>query len=138
MQIRNIPWEQTIALRHQVLWPNKPPEFCKVDGDSDGVHFGAFIDDELICVASVYLTSGKARLRKFATDVRFQHQGIGSNMLAFIINYLKDTQATIFWCDARESALGFYARFGMTPCSERFYKADVAYLKMKVALSCPK
>jgi hypothetical protein len=32
-------------------------------------------------------------------------------MLDFIIRDLKTTQAKVFWCDARESALGFYERF---------------------------
>lgn len=134
MQIQPIHWQQTIALRHRVLWPNKAPEFCHVDGDEEALHYGAFINNELVCVASVYLSDDKARLRKFATDNHFQNQGIGSRMLAFIIDSLKGTQAITFWCDARESALGFYRRFEMQTCGERFYKADVAYFKMQVAL----
>ncbi|MFT5719148.1 MAG: ribosomal protein S18 acetylase RimI-like enzyme [Oleiphilaceae bacterium] len=113
MEIRSIPWEQTIPLRHKVLWPNKTPEFCQVDGDEEGLHFGAFINNQLICVASVYLKLDKARLRKFATDPCFQNQGVGSKMLEFIIHFLKSTKEKIFWCDARESALGFYERFEM-------------------------
>jgi ribosomal protein S18 acetylase RimI-like enzyme len=134
MEISAISWEQTIPLRHSVLWPNKPTEFCHIDGDAEALHFGAFIDGILVCVASVYLTLNKARLRKFATDIRYQGQGIGSKMLAHIIESLKSNQVEYFWCDARASALDFYKRFGMFTCSERFYKADVAYNKMEVAL----
>jgi len=134
MEIRSISWKQTIPLRHSVLWPHKTAEFCHVEGDIDGLHFGAFIDGELVCVASVYLTLNKARLRKFATDINYQHQGIGSKILTHIIQSLKSIQVECFWCDARESALPFYQRFGMQACSERFYKADVAYYKMEVAL----
>jgi len=135
MDIRRISWQQTIPLRHQVLWPDKSPQYCHIVGDDDALHFGAFINEKLICVASVYITSEKARLRKFATDIRYQNQGIGSQMLTFIIQSLQDTQTDIFWCDARESALGFYQRFDMQVCSERFYKEDVPYFKMQVALS---
>ena len=134
MEIRTISWEQTIQLRHRVLWPNKPPEYCHVDGDTAGLHFGVFINERLVSVASVYLNLNKARLRKFATDSRYQNQGIGSKMLRHIIQFLKDSQVEFFWCDARESALGFYKRFGMHKCSERFYKADVPYFTMEVAL----
>lgn len=134
MEIRDITWEQTIPLRQSVLWPNKPPEYCYVDGDNEGLHFGAFIEDTLVCVASVYLTLDKGRLRKFATDIRYQHQGIGSNMLAFIIESLQSRQVKTLWCDARESALDFYKRFGMNASSERFYKDDVSFFKMEVAL----
>jgi len=134
MEIKSITWQETIPLRHKVLWPNKPPEFCKIDDDEKGLHFGSFINNELICVASIYLKADKARLRKFATDANFQNQGIGSNMLDFIIRYLKNTQTKVFWCDARESALGFYERFDMHKYSEIFYKADVAYFKVKITL----
>ena len=134
MEIRTIPWQQTIPLRHSVLWPSKPPEFCHIDGDPEGLHFGVFINGAVVCVASVYVNHNKARLRKFATDERYQNQGIGSKLLAHIINYLKGSQIEYFWCDARETALGLYKRFGMYKCSERFYKADVAYFKMEVVL----
>ncbi|MBU2926445.1 GNAT family N-acetyltransferase [Colwellia sp. C2M11] len=134
MEIRNISWEQTIPLRQSVLWPNKPPEYCHVDGDHDAMHFGAFANDELVCVASVYIKSNKARLRKFATKTDCQGQGIGSQMLKFILHSLNNTVVNFFWCDARESALTFYQRFGMQPYGERFYKADVSYFKMKIAL----
>ena len=81
-----------------------------------------------------YITSDKARLRKFATNADFQNQGIGSKMLEFIIQSLKSKEVGYFWCDARESALDFYKRFDMKTCSDRFYKADVPYFKMEVAL----
>ena len=48
MVIRDISWEQTIPLRHSILWPNKPPEYCHVEGDRDALHFGAFTNDELV------------------------------------------------------------------------------------------
>jgi len=35
-----------------------------------------------------------------------------------------------FWCDARESAIGFYRRFGLQADGERFYKSEVPYFKM--------
>lgn len=135
MDIRRICWQQTIPLRHQVLWPSKPPEYCHVDGDVNGLHFGFFIGETIICVASVYLDQNEARLRKFATDANYQNQGVGSKMLAHIIDDLKSTNTGLFWCDARESAVGFYERFDMHKASDRFYKADVAYFKMEIVLS---
>lgn len=134
MDIRTISWEQTIPLRHKVLWPSKPPEYCHVDDDDHGLHFGAFVNGVLVCVASVYLNQNKARLRKFATDTHYQNQGVGTKMLMHIIQSIKGSKANFFWCDARETTLDFYKRFGMRACSDRFYKADVPYYKMEVAL----
>lgn len=134
MQIQTISWQQTISLRHSVLWPSKPLEFCHVEGDEDGVHFGVYVNEVLVCVASIYLSHNKARLRKFATDQNYQNQGIGSKLLGHMIDYCKESNVECFWCDARETALDFYKRFGLSECGERFYKADVAYFKMEVVL----
>ncbi|MEW6982114.1 GNAT family N-acetyltransferase [Colwelliaceae bacterium 6471] len=134
MEIRKISWQQTIPLRNSVLWPEKTAEYCHVDGDNDALHFGAFINDKLVCVASVYLKLNKARLRKFATDTHYQNQGVGSKMIKHIIQSLKNIETSLFWCDARESALGFYKRFGMQQYGERFYKEEVPYFKMEVSL----
>ncbi|WP_235938602.1 GNAT family N-acetyltransferase [Thalassotalea algicola] len=123
-----------MPIRHRVLWPDKPPEFCHIDGDAEAMHFGAFVNEILVCVASIYVDKNKARLRKFATDTSYQGQGVGSIMLNHIVQYLKKIQTEFFWCDARESALGIYQKLGMKKCSERFYKADVAYFKMELAL----
>ena len=134
MIIERISWQQTIPLRHTVLWPNKAPEFCHIDGDANAWHFGAFIDGELIAVASIYpAASGvdrSMRLRKFAIDESFQRKGIGSKMLNEIFAVMTANKLSSLWCDARESAIHFYEKNGMVKTGDRFYKSDVAYYKM--------
>lgn len=132
--IRQIDGQQTIAVRHRVLWPNKPPEFSQLGNDHAGVHFGAFIGPQLVCVASVFINNEYARLRKYATLADYQGQGIGTAVLRAIFTHLEQQQVDYFWCDARESAIGFYRRFGMQPEGERFYKSGEPYIKMSVTL----
>lgn len=134
MDIRQITWQQAIPIRQRVLWPEKPSEFCYVDGDDTAIHFGAFVSGILVCVASIYIEGNTARLRKYATELTFQGQGIGSAVLNEVITYLTAHKITNFWCDARASALSFYQRFGMVRQSERFYKSEVPYYKMAMAL----
>ncbi|MDW2035930.1 GNAT family N-acetyltransferase, partial [Vibrio sp. 665] len=43
--------------------------------------------------------------------------------------------AAVFWCDARESALRIYQKFGLQKEGERFYKSDIPYFKMSLDLS---
>ena len=135
MEIRRIQWQETIALRHAVLWPDRPPEFCHVEGDEGAWHFGAYLPEGLVSVASVYPEGRSARLRKFATATGFQGRGIGTRMLSHILSDLRSKGVSCFWCDARESAIGFYQRFGMKPEGDRFYKGEVPFFKMSVALS---
>ena len=132
--IHQIDWHQTIAVRHRVLWPNKPPEFSKVENDESGLHFGAFVGSSLVCVASVFIDADKARLRKYATLPEYQGQGVGTLVLEAIFAQLKQQEIGYFWCDARESAIGFYRRFGMQVAGERFYKSDVPYVNMSIRL----
>ena len=135
MTILEVCWQDTIPIRHQVLWPHKSPDFCKVKGDEEAKHYGAYIEGQLVSVASVYINGGKARLRKFATLSDFQRRGIGSQLISHVIERLKSEQVSYFWCDARSSALDFYMRFGMSPFGDKFYKSDISYFKMSVQLS---
>lgn len=57
MQIQKITWQATLPIRHHVLWPNKTPDFCRVQGDEKAYHFGGFIDAQLIGVISLYYDS---------------------------------------------------------------------------------
>lgn len=134
MKIREISLEEALPVRHKVLWPDKPVEFCLVEGDENGLHIGAEVDDKVVCVASIYIKEGQARLRKFATCSDFQGRGIGTAVIAFTLEQLKTKGVDYFWCDARETAIGFYQRFGMTVSGERFIKSDVPYFKMGLYL----
>ena len=135
MEIRRIDWQDTIALRHEVLWPDNDPDYCRVEGDESAWHFGAFVPDEgLVCVASVYPDGDTARLRKFATASRYPGRGIGTAVLNHFLDQLRAEPLRLFWCDARESAMGFYQRFGMEPWGDRFFKGEVPYFKMSTRL----
>ncbi|MDF2153362.1 GNAT family N-acetyltransferase [Vibrio sp. CAU 1672] len=132
--IQTINWHEAMPVRHRVLWPHKPLSHCEVEGDKQAQHYGAFVDDALVGVASVYLDGRQARLRKFAILPQYQGQGIGSMMIEHMLASLAHSPVDCFWCDARESAVSFYRRFGMHTEGERFYKCDVPYFKMKLAL----
>jgi predicted GNAT family N-acyltransferase len=134
MKIQTIQWQEALPVRHKVLWPTKTELFCKVDGDENAIHYGAYLEGKLVCVASVYMEGRVARLRKFATLVEFQGGGIGSKLIAHILNELEKIEIELFWCDARASAVGFYKRFGMEIQGGEFDKSGISYFKMEVCL----
>ena len=115
-------------------------EECRVEDDESGEHFGVYIGDKLVCVASIFMTERVrnkeqvARLRKFATIEEYQGKGIGSFVLKHIMDVLQQQSVNVFWCDARENAMSLYERFGMIPQGERFFKGDIPYRKMSVTL----
>ncbi|EMR71222.1 putative gnat family protein [Eutypa lata UCREL1] len=146
--IRVIPASQTYPLRHAVLWPHKPPSYVQLSDDADGQHFGAFVpigtgtsdnpsESEPISIISLFIDikTGEARFRKFATAVPWQGKGIGSALLAHTIEAAVQAGAKSIWCDARQSALPFYEKFGMGAEGEVFFKGDVPYLRMSKGLA---
>ena len=134
LSIQSITAEQTYALRHSVLWPDKPFDFVKVENDADGRHCGAFQNGELVSVISLFVTGKEARFRKFATHPGYQRQGIGTLMLTHVIAQARRFGATTIWCDARLDAADFYRRFDMKPVSDVFYKGPIAYAKFSRSL----
>lgn len=134
MEIRRITAEDTLPLRHKVLWPGKPVDFCRLPGDDEGLHYGLFLEEKLVSVASVFIEEKSARLRKFATESSFQCRGLGSAMVEHIIIELKMLGIRRFWCDARVSAAGFYRRFSMEQEGEIFQKKGLDYVVMALNL----
>jgi GNAT superfamily N-acetyltransferase len=121
----------TYPLRHQVLWPHKPLAYVKVPEDESGLHFGYFIENELVSVISLFINEQKiARFRKFATHPNFQRQGIGSKLLHHVFEKALELETIQIWCDARLEAKPFYERFGMTQEGNIFYKGEIPYVKM--------
>ena len=135
LKIEKIEWQEALPVRHLVLWPSKPASFCKIEGDETASHYGAYVADELVCVASIYIDGGSARLRKFATLSECQGKGIGSRVITHILEELQTVGVEHFWCDARTSAVGFYQRFGLSQQGEEFLKSGVPYFKMSLNLS---
>lgn len=132
--IRPIDPEQTYALRHSVLWPDKPFDYIKLDNDAEGYHAGAFEDGELVAVISLFVTGETARFRKFATHPDHQRRGIGTQLMHHILEQAHQRGATVLWCDARLDAADFYRRFGMEAIGEIFHKGPIPYVKFSRTL----
>ncbi|MFD2573121.1 GNAT family N-acetyltransferase [Spirosoma soli] len=133
-EIHSITPEQTYALRHAVLWPDKPLDYVKVEIDAEGHHYGAFQAGELVAVISLFVDGPSARFRKFATHPGYQRQGIGTLLLNHVIAEARRMGATTLWCDARLDAADFYRRFGMKSVSDTFYKGVIPYAKFSLNL----
>ncbi len=134
IQFKTISSKKTIDLRHRVLWPNKAKHEMILPEDEQGSHYGAVQDDVLVAVASVFVDQSDCRLRKFAIDPDYQRQGIGSKMIRYIQADLTARGFQVLYCDARETALGFYQTLGFKIEGSRFMKSHVAYFKATLVM----
>lgn len=129
-QFEPIKAEQTYAIRHMVLWPHEPIEYCMLAEDDTAFHFGGYLDQQLVCVASLFPDGAdKVRLRKFAIIPDMQKQGLGSKMVQEIKAFLSTTGFSTIWCDARLDAADFYVKNGFATYGDIFHKNGVAYVK---------
>ncbi|MBB4145044.1 GNAT family N-acetyltransferase [Rhizobium rhizoryzae] len=130
LEIERISADQTVDIRHVVLWPEKAKPDVVLPEDADGTHFGASINGALVAVISLFETPEGIRFRKFATLPEWQDKGVGTQLLTHAIQWSRKKGERRIWCDARVSALPFYARHGFAAQGGVFEKSGVAYTVM--------
>lgn len=130
-EIVRVGHEHCLALRQQVLWPDFPIEHSYVPGDEHATHYAVITGPLMVCCLSVFdLGKGLYQIRKFATSADYQGKGHGTALLTHAIGVTQRIGATAITLSARESAIGFYERFGFSARGERFQRHDVRYVNM--------
>ena len=124
----------TWAVRHAVLYPDKPFGFVRLAEDEEGVHFGLFDQNRLVTVISTFTTGDEMQFRKFATRVDAQGKGYGRLLLKHVISYVKDIGAEKLWCNARISASGFYRKFGFKETDQLSQSNGIDFVIMELQL----
>lgn len=139
MIIQAITWQECLPIRQQVLWPNLPEIFCQIEEDKEAKHYGVYIDNKLVSVASLYSKTindiCRVRLRKFATLESYQGKGIGQKLLSHIIQDLTSLGVDYFWCDARKDNQRFYTNLGFKVIGQAFHKFEIEYHKFELKLN---
>jgi ribosomal protein S18 acetylase RimI-like enzyme len=127
--IRFIPVEDTLPIRNDILRGGKLSlDECRFPGDdAEGAfHLGYFDNDKQVCIATFHPKNhegynGKGfQLRGMATLPDYRGRGIGNQVVNFAIVYLRGQKANYVWCNARKSALKFYANLGFEIVSDEF------------------
>ena len=126
--IRQISAAETQPLRKAVLRPNHDMKELHYPGDelAEAAHMGAFLDGELVGIATVHRESLPGentevwRVRGMAVATQWQRQGIGGFLLRACVDYAKQHGGTLVWFTARTSAQSFYEKFGFKTRGEEF------------------
>ncbi len=125
VRIQRVEVETILDLRQQVLRPGLPIETACFEGDKDPDthHLAGYMlvggRDQLIGCATFMLRSYHEvpawQLRGMATDDSYRGCGVGKCLLDSAKIQLVGSQfqykhISLIWCNARESAIGFYER----------------------------
>ena len=124
MQIRRIELDQTLPIRQQVLWSERPADAIVYPKDSepDTFHLGAFYDGEqLVGIVTLYHDAATSwRLRGMGVMPDRQGSGIGAALVARAVAELEELGASDVWCNARVAVTGFYNGLGWSVEGEEF------------------
>ncbi len=132
IEIRKITAEATWSLRQEVMWPNKPIDYVKIAQDQQGLHYGLFVDDQLISIVSAFTNGDTAQFRKFATLQREQGKGYGSRLLSHLFKELTSMRTRKVWCNARIDKAAYYERFGLAKTAKHFTRGEIQYVIMEM------
>lgn len=129
--IKEIPYQETWKIRQQVMWPNKPLSYVKLELDPFAMHLGLFVKQELVSIISIFITKNEAQFRKFATLNQYQGKGYGSSLLSYTIDFISQEDINKLWCNARVDKIGYYKKFGLTETNQTFSKGNIDYVIMQ-------
>lgn len=131
LSIEQIRPELTWRLRKAVLYPAQPLHAMEMEEDNHGYHFGAFDDNDLVAVVSLFQNESDFQFRKFAVAESRQGSGIGRKLLQYITDFVINEAGTRLWCNARVSAIGFYLKAGFIQTGKLFSKNGFDYEVME-------
>ena len=129
VEVKKITYLDTFSVRSAVLRQGKPIETCFFFGDDDEetIHFGLFIDYNLIGVASIFKAQNEIfeknnqfQLRGMAILNEFQGLGFGNILLKEVCKFLETKNVEVLWFNAREKAVSFYQNFGFQVVGNSF------------------
>jgi GNAT superfamily N-acetyltransferase len=131
IHIEQIRTELTWRLRQRVLYPAEKLYQMEMEEDNNGYHFGAFNDNALVAVVSLFQNGSDFQFRKFAVDESLQGKGVGSQLIKYMEDFAMAEGPKRIWCNARLSAIGFYLKFGFARTGTFFSKNGFDYEVME-------
>jgi GNAT superfamily N-acetyltransferase len=84
VRIDKITMEETIPLRHSVLWPNMPPSHVCLPEDATGTHYGAFLPlrETPVAVISLFLEDLPLLRDRHDTEINFKSADSNSTIIS--------------------------------------------------------
>ena len=134
LSIEQIRPSLTWRIRQSALYPGKQLDEMELDADNDGYHFGAFAGNELVAVVSLFKTDNIWQFRKLAVVEKVQKQGIGTQLLLYIISFVETEGGNWLWCNARLAAIGFYNKLGFSAVGDVFSQNGIEFIVMQKEL----
>lgn len=107
----------------------------ELDKEKDNIHIGAFEDEELLgCCMLTKVSNDTLQLRQMAVKNNLQRKGIGGSILSFAENLTRDRGYKTIMMHARDTAVGFYEKFGYKVKGDPFTEINLPHHIMEKSL----
>ena len=130
-------YDQMVKLRYEIMRKPLGLDFNEdeLKKEKDDILIGAF-DEEMIigCCLLTKIDSQCTRLRQMAVQKSRQGMGIGESMMQFAENIARDRGFRIITMHARETAIGFYERYGYKTKGDEFVEINIPHRIMEKKL----
>lgn len=130
-------YEHMVQLRNEMLRKPlglffSPEELAREKND---ILIGAFDEDEIIgCCLITKVDSNCAKLRQMAVQKNKQGMGVGESMMGFAENVARDKGYKVLMMHARDTATGFYEKYGYKIKGDQFIEVNVTHHVMEKKL----
>ena len=130
-------YHQMVNLRYEIMrrplgMSFSPEELLKEKHD---ILIGAFDEEEMTgCCILTDMNNGRVRLRQMAVEKNMQGKGIGESIMTFAENLARDKGFKTLTMHARDTAIGFYEKFGYKVEGDQFLEINIPHHVMEKKL----
>lgn len=127
-------YKKTLQLRDEVMRKPLGLRLSEEDTryDNQRIHIGGYIGNELICGCSLRIIHRKmAHIYSVYVKQKYQNQGIGQQLMAFVEEYVRQSGVARFYVEGRKAAKNFYLKCGFRPCGSEYTDMNIIHQDMK-------
>ncbi len=130
-------YKQMIHLRNIILRQPLGLSFSKeeLEKEKNNIHIASFDDDEMLgCCMLTPINKDTVQLRQMAVPDKLQGKGIGAAIMSFAETLARDKGYTKMIMHARDTAIGFYEKFGYRSIGKSFTEVNLPHHLMEKKL----
>jgi predicted GNAT family N-acyltransferase len=130
-------YQQMVDLRMNILRKPLGLTFTKeeLEKEKNDILIGSFDEDQMLgCCILSKIDERSIRLRQMAVQKNLQGKGIGESIISFAENIARDKGYKILMMHARDTAIGFYEKYGYVVKGDQFTEVNIHHHIMEKRL----
>ena len=130
-------YQQMVNLRYEIMRKPLGLNFSQEElaKEKNDILIGAFDEDEMMgCCILSDTKDGCVRLRQMAVQKNMQGKGIGESIITFAENLARDKGFKALTMHARDTAIGFYEKYGYKVKGDQFIEINIPHHIMEKRL----